>query len=231
MGNTVSPEGTPSPSHKSVTCVGVGAEGPDPGTDEVLDESSQVSLMRTDHFKVMCLVGTTRKLMRTVLAILDTGAGPNLVRESLLPKDWQSVASQKDAYPVIRDANGRKLSIEGVVQLNIDLGNEKLRVRFLVCKNLTANLILGCDFIRRYVQGIFPQEDRFILRDGGAVAIISSKNRCIATVSSCLRVAEGPRRRKMAPTKRRTIRLTKIVSVTPFAEAIISVCSAMTGIH
>ena len=115
MGDAVSPEGTLSPPHMSVTCVGVGAEGPDPGTDEVLDESSQVSLMRTDHFKVMCLVGTTRKLMQTVLAILDTGAGPNLVRESLLPEDLHSVASQQDAYPVILDANGRKLSIEGVV--------------------------------------------------------------------------------------------------------------------
>ena len=122
MGNTVSPEGTPSPSHKSVTCVGVGAEGPDLGTKEVLDEASQVGLLRTDYFRVMCLVGTTRKLIRTVLPILDTDASPNLVRESLLPKDWQSVASQKDAYPVIRDVNCRKLTIEGVVQLNIDLG-------------------------------------------------------------------------------------------------------------
>ena len=120
------------------------------------DASSQVNLMNLDHFKVMVLLGTSRTLMHTVLAILDTGAGPNLVRESLLPKDWRDHAVKQNAYPHIRDANGRKLNVEGVVQLYLDVGGQNLGVRFLVCRNLAVKAILGCDFIRRYVQGIFP---------------------------------------------------------------------------
>ena len=43
--------------------------------------------MKTDHFKVIATMGTSRTVMNSVLAILDTGAGPNMVRESFLPKD------------------------------------------------------------------------------------------------------------------------------------------------
>ena len=36
------------------------------------DASSQVNLMKLDHFKVTVSLGTSRILMQTVLAILDT---------------------------------------------------------------------------------------------------------------------------------------------------------------
>ena len=70
--------------------------------------------MRSDHFKVICLVGASRRLMHTVLAVLDTGAGPNLVRESLLPKDWRRLAIKQDAYPVIRDATAENSMLKAL---------------------------------------------------------------------------------------------------------------------
>ena len=42
-----------------------------------------VNLMKTDHYKVMVLLECTHSVMHTVEAVLDTGAGPNFVRESL----------------------------------------------------------------------------------------------------------------------------------------------------
>ena len=187
--------------------------------------------MRTDHFKVICLVGATRQLMHTVLAVLDTGAGPNLVRESLLPKDWRRLAGKQDVYPLIRDANGRRLNVEGVVQLNLDLGGQSLRVRFLVCKNLAVKAILGCDFIRRYVQGIFPQSDKLILRDGGSVAIYTTRKPVCATLSSSGARTEGPPPKKIAPAKRRGIRLSQAVVIPPLSEAVVRVVSSVNGIH
>ena len=105
----------------------------------------------------MTLMGTSTTVMHSVLAILDTGAGPNMVRESFLPKDWRRFLVKTDSpYPAIRDANGRQLKVEGVVVLFVNIGGERLRVRFLVCKNLAVKAILGCAFIRRYVQSILP---------------------------------------------------------------------------
>ena len=94
--------------------------------------------------------------MHSVLAILDTGAGPNMVRESFLPKDWRRFLVKTDSpYPLIRDANGRQLKVEGVVSMYLDIGGRSFRLRFLVCKNLAVKAILGCAFIRRCVQLIF----------------------------------------------------------------------------
>ena len=105
-GHAVAPKGTLSPSLKSAPIGSSETKVSDPKT-LVVSDASQVNLMKSDHFKVICLVGATRVLMHTVLAVLDTGSGPNLVRESLLPKDWRSLAIKQDSYPSIRDANGR----------------------------------------------------------------------------------------------------------------------------
>ena len=188
--------------------------------------------MKTDHFKVMTLMGTSKTLMHSVLAILDTGAGPNMVRESFLPKDWRRFLVKTDSpYPVIRDANNRQLKVEGVVVLFVDVGGVSFRVRFLVCKNLAVKAILGCAFIRRYVQGIFPQEDKVILRDGGSVAILANQKSICAAVSSAEPSAERPRRKKIRPGKRRDIRLSQTVTVPPLSEAIVRVTTPTKGIH
>ena len=60
-----------------------------------------MDLLKTDHYKVISLIGISRVLMHTVDAVVDTGAGPNLVRESLLPPDWRRYASgEKDMPPI-----------------------------------------------------------------------------------------------------------------------------------
>ena len=47
------------------------------------DEGVSINLLRTEHYKVTVLLGCSKMLMHAVSAVLDTGAGPNLVRESL----------------------------------------------------------------------------------------------------------------------------------------------------
>ena len=79
--------------------------------------------MKTDHFKVIATMGTSRTVMHSVLAILDAGADPNMVRVSFLPKDWRRFLVKTDSpYPLIRDANGRKLNVEGVVSIYLNIG-------------------------------------------------------------------------------------------------------------
>jgi hypothetical protein len=45
--------------------------------------------LKSRNYKVSATVGVTTVVARPVRAILDTGAGPNLVRAELLPQDWE----------------------------------------------------------------------------------------------------------------------------------------------
>ena len=44
--------------------------------------------MVSRNYKVSATVGVSTVVATPVFAILDTGAGPNLVREDVLPEDW-----------------------------------------------------------------------------------------------------------------------------------------------
>jgi hypothetical protein len=48
----------------------------------------QVCLMVSRNYKVSAAVGVYTVVATPVYAILDTGAGQNLIREDVLPEDW-----------------------------------------------------------------------------------------------------------------------------------------------
>jgi hypothetical protein len=48
----------------------------------------KVCLMASRNYKVSATVGVTTAVATPVYAMLDTGAGQNLVREDVLPEDW-----------------------------------------------------------------------------------------------------------------------------------------------
>ena len=123
-----------------------------------------INLLRTDHYKVIVLIGCHRMVMHSVEAVLDTGAGPNLVRESMLPSDWRRYASSAAKHPRIRDANNRRLNVECVVSLHLNIGGQRLRQSFLFCKELAVPAILGCAFIRRFVEAILPLQNKVVPR-------------------------------------------------------------------
>lgn len=59
--------------------------------------------------------------MAMLLALLDTGAGKQFIREELLPSDTvRSV--RKENVPIMRDANKNILSLRGTARLEIQLG-------------------------------------------------------------------------------------------------------------
>jgi hypothetical protein len=54
------------------------------------------------NYKVSATVGVNTVIMVPCSAILDTGAGPNLIREEILPEDWErSRLSGTTAYQII----------------------------------------------------------------------------------------------------------------------------------
>jgi hypothetical protein len=96
-------------------------------------------------------VGVTKVVASPVRAILDTGAGPNLVRAEILPEDWEKYRLAGEPLLNIVGAGGRRLRQLGVVLLHVELAGLRIRTRFIVVAGLAAECILGCQFIDRYV--------------------------------------------------------------------------------
>jgi hypothetical protein len=85
--------------------------------------------------------------MVPVRAILDTGTGPNLIREEILPEDWErSRLSGTPAYQII-GAGGLPLRQRGVITMHVQLETLRVQSRFVVVTSLAAECILGCQFI------------------------------------------------------------------------------------
>ena len=192
--------------------------------------------MKTDHYKVMVLLGCARSLMHTVEAVLDTGAGPNFVRESLLPPDWRKYSTDASIIPSIRDANNRRLKVSGVVRMYVDIGGYKLHTSFLVCRELAVQALLGCDFIQKYVEAILPQKHQVVLRYGGAVAIQTRAPKGVANVNS-VKSSPPPAPDHPCPSRRRAshstdrIKLAKPATIPPYSEVNIQVRGGRGGLQ
>jgi hypothetical protein len=115
-----------------------------------------VALLKSRNYKFCVSVGLTRNVLHPIMAVLDTGAGPNLIREDLLPKNWEFYRIPGLPFPQITNASGRRIPARGFVQLQVQVGGLVRRVRFYVTPGLAVPCILGCNFINLHVKSILP---------------------------------------------------------------------------
>ena len=128
--------------------------------------------LATRNYKVSATVGVSATILTPVSAILDTGAGPNLIRETVLPEDWERYRIPGHPAFHIVGAGGRRLLQKGNITLTVQLGTLKVQARFIVVESLAAECILGCQFIDRQVQAILPKEKRVTLANGSVIPIL-----------------------------------------------------------
>jgi hypothetical protein len=102
-----------------------------------------VHLFQSRNYKLCVSIGATANIQTPVRAVLDTGAGPNLVREDVLPKGWERLLVPDVALPRITNASGRRMSARGVIVLFVQVGGLLKRVRFYVTPGLAVPCILG----------------------------------------------------------------------------------------
>ena len=120
--------------------------------------------------------------------MLDTGAGINLVRDDVLPENWERMLLPGVALPRITNASGRRMPARGVIILYVQVGNLVKRVRFYVTPGLGVPCILGCTFINLHVRSIHPKERRVDLNEGGSIAITSGVSACHAVTPTRERI-------------------------------------------
>ncbi|CAN8069508.1 unnamed protein product, partial [Agarophyton chilense] len=109
--------------------------------------------------------------MVRVLTVLDTGAGPNFIVESLLPLPLRSQI-RLGVAPDFADANNNPLSTVGTVTLVVRLGSFVVKLDFIVCRKLATPIILGCDFCDKFIDAIRPRLKRVEMEDGSSVPIV-----------------------------------------------------------
>jgi hypothetical protein len=167
-------------------------------------------------------VGVTKVVASPVRAILDTGAGPNLVRAEILPEDWEKYRLAGEPLLNIVGAGGRRLRQLGVVLLHVELGGLRIRTRFIVVAGLAAECILGCQIIDRYVTNILPAEKKVQLSDGSAIYILQDSEPLL------------PRKQQvLAPQKTYStkVRVAKWTTIPPRAECLVWVQCAAPGLR
>jgi hypothetical protein len=99
-------------------------------------EVEVVFSLATRNHKVSATVGVSAAVLRPDSAILDTGAGPNLIREKVLPEDWERYSIPGPPEFHIVCAGVRRLLQKGNITLTMQLGTIKVQARFIVVEGL-----------------------------------------------------------------------------------------------
>jgi len=130
-------------------------------------------LQKSENYQVSVMIGADVWKMTPFTAVLDTGAGPNLIRTDALPDDWQQrdIIVPDASHRRIRNADGRVGGSIATVELFCLVGTLECRTQFIVVDNLAVPVILGVSFIDRYVANIqvgkglieFTSGDRAVL--------------------------------------------------------------------
>jgi hypothetical protein len=159
-------------------------------------------------------------VLAPVKAVFDTGAGPNLVREGILPKGWERFLIPNQALPRINIASGKRMPFRGVITLYVLVGDLVTRVLFYVVPGLGTPCILGCNFINLHFRSIHPKERRVDLNEGGSVVIASGID---AENAASAQIRE--------PTASTKVRQSRKTVIPPRCEAHVEVTSAASGLY
>ena len=110
-------------------------------------------------------------MMSRVLSVLDTSAGPNLVRKSELPATMETLVSFGPTQD-IGDANNRPLRTLGSFKMPMRLGKFMAAAEFIVCEKRAVLLILGADYCDRFVEAISLRRKTVEMADFSEVPIL-----------------------------------------------------------
>jgi hypothetical protein len=128
--------------------------------------------LKSRNYKVSAAVGVSTSVLSPVRAIMDTGAGPNLVRASIPPDDWERYRVLGEPTLNIVGAGGRRLQQKGTVTMIVEIGRLQIKSRFLMIEGLAADCILGCLSINKQVTAILPKEKKVRLSDASVIPIL-----------------------------------------------------------
>jgi len=108
------------------------------------------------HYEIAATLGQCMCVRWSYRPALDTSAGVNIVRTSVLPANWMACAEELTTLPRIQDANNNLLVTKYAIYLYVDTGGVRLFDQFFVFDNLSVPCILGTEFIDHNIEAILP---------------------------------------------------------------------------
>ena len=129
-------------------------------------------VLRKDAFKVKTTLSFGSDDPVSVAAVVDTGAGPSVVSENLLPPGWRTHAWRAPTSTRIVDASGQALKALARIPLTLHVHENPMHFPFIVVRRLSVPLIIGCDFQRQYTKAILPQRGKIDWSTGAVSEIL-----------------------------------------------------------
>lgn len=116
--------------------------------------------------------------MNPLIAVMDTGAGPNLVNFDFLHDDLKAKIEPNDAGN-LRSANNSKLNVRGLITFFVQIGELTVPVQFGVIDDLVTDVLLGTDYIDRHIHAILPKTRKIVPNNSPSVAILAIGDRTV----------------------------------------------------
>lgn len=101
-------------------------------------------------------MGLHAQSMSKFQCLIETGAGRNLINKSFINPTWAPCVKRRDSLN-LRSANKKPISLEEVIQVNLQIDNLRKIVWIGVVDDFVVDLLMGTSFFDRYVQDIFPR--------------------------------------------------------------------------
>jgi len=157
-----------------------------------------VLLFSLRNYRIVVSLGLEELSIVAFGVVVDTGAGPNLVRRSALAPDWlhQVVTSMEEEQVRLRDAKNARLRTSGTVTLWLQTGARIVSVAFLVVDVLWVPIFLRCTLIDDNALAILPQDRSILWTDGSVTTFLRGPlddGDCSMGVSCILRFARKTR--------------------------------------
>ena len=135
-------------------------------------QANPVCLLSPYNYKVEAFIGRTRTLQSSYLTVLDTGAGPNLIRSDCFDTEALATVDTSPDLVNLASATEHRFDTIGIVTLTVTVAGYTSRQPFVVVKELGTDAILGCTFLDSAVESIHPRKRYALLRNGDRTQLV-----------------------------------------------------------
>ena len=128
-----------------------------------------VCALSARNYRLNVAIGASSTRFYRALSVLDTGAGPNVVRASCVPEEARKTIDKEREVVNLTSASRDPLKVLGIVHLHVKVGDYTCRQPFVVVEDLSAEVLLGTTFIDAHVEVIWVRRRCCILRDRSTI--------------------------------------------------------------
>lgn len=127
------------------------------------DETDEIGWFQKQNYKVSCKVLLKRRTTIVVTTVVDSSAGPNVIRAGFPPPEWQKAEKRSVRPPRPEPAFGKALQMNGVVSLYVKKRVNIATDWFGLIDGLAVNTFLGISYVDRWFRYFLSMERQIFL--------------------------------------------------------------------